>query len=70
MEDNGRLKLEADQLSKLTLKFAVKDKTKGNLLEVHQAFVKFTETSSRREIIFLAQAGLSKQYTAEIVSQS
>jgi len=66
LEDNGRLKLEADQLSKLTLKFAVKDKTKGNLLEVHQAFVKFTETSSRREIIFLAQAGLSKQYTAEI----
>jgi len=66
LEDNGKLKLEADQLSKFTVKFSVKDKTKGNLMEVHQAFLKFTETKSRREIIFLAQAGLNKQYTAEI----
>jgi len=68
LEDNQKLKdkLDADPQSKLTLKFSIKEKSKGNLIEVHQAFVKFTETKSGREIIFLAQAGLSKQYTAEI----
>ena len=70
LEENTKLKerLDADQQSKLTLKFSVKEKSKGSFIEVHQAFVKFTETKSGREIIFLAQAGLTKQYTAEIVN--
>ncbi len=69
LEENTKLKerLDADQQSKLTLKFSVKEKSKGSFMEVHQAFVKFTETKSGREIIFLAQAGLTKQYSAEIV---
>jgi len=68
LEENTKLKeaLDADQQSKLTLKFSIREKSKGSLMEVHQAFVKFTETKSGREIIFLAQAGLTKQYSAEI----
>jgi hypothetical protein len=60
-------KLDADQQSKFYLKFNVKDKSKGSLLEVHQAFVRFAEVKTGREIIFLAQANSGKQYSAEVV---
>jgi len=68
LEENNKLKerLEADAQTKLTLKFVVKEKSKGSLVEVHQSFLKFTEVKSGREVIFLAQAGLSKQYSAEV----
>lgn len=61
-----QLKFEADQQSKLTLKFGVKDQKKNSLVEAHQAFLKFTEVKTGREIIYLAETGLTKTYTVEI----
>lgn len=67
LQENQKLKekLEADQQSKLYVKFSVKDKLKGTSLEVHQAFVRFFEAKSGREIVFLAQSS-NNQYTAEV----
>lgn len=61
-----QLKFEVDQQSKLTLKFGVKDQKKNSLVEAHQAFLKFTEVKSGREIIYLAETGLTKTYSVEI----
>lgn len=58
-------KLEADQQSKLYVRFSVKDKLKGSNLEVHQAFLRFSEAKSGREIIFLAQYS-NGQYSADV----
>lgn len=60
------LKLEADQQSKFTLKFNLKDKAKKTSIEAHQVFLKFTETKSGREIIYLAETGLTKTYTVDV----
>ena len=67
IEQNAQLKdkLDADQQSKFYLKFAIKEKSKGALIEAHQAFVRFTEVKSRKEIVFMAQA-TNKQYSAEV----
>lgn len=59
-------KLDADQQSKVYLNFQVKEKSKNTPIEAHQAFVRFTDIKTGREIIFLAQSGQNKQYTAEI----
>ena len=58
--------LEADQQSKFTVMFEVKDQTKNNLIEAHQAFLKFTDAKSGKEIIYLAEASLNKAYTVEV----
>ena len=70
MEENKKLssRLDADQTSKIYVKFGVKDQVKNVMIEPHQAFVKFTESKTGREIIFLAQSGLSNIYSAEIVN--
>lgn len=70
LEDNKSLttKLDADQQSKLHLKFVVKDKQAkagAPALEPHQTFVRFVHSSSGREIVFMAQ-GAGGQYAAEV----
>lgn len=60
------LKLEADQQSKFMLKFSLKDQAKNTAIEAHQAFVKFTDTKSGREIVYLAETGLTKTYAVDI----
>lgn len=65
MQENSKLKLEGDQQSKFYLKFSVTQKPKGTPIEVHQAFVRFTHASTKREIIFLAQLANNK-YSAEV----
>jgi len=69
VETNGQLKekLDGDQQSKFYLKFTIKEKTKGTLIDAHQAFVRFTESNSGKEIVFLAQSS-KNQYSAEVVS--
>lgn len=61
------MNLDADQQSKFKVKFSLKDAKKGSLIEAHQVFVKFTEIASGREIIYLAETGLTKNYEVEIV---
>lgn len=59
--------LEADQQSKFLVKFEVKEQNKNTLIEAHQTFLKFTETKSGREIIYIAEANLKdKTYSVEI----
>ena len=57
---------DADQQSKFIVKFMIREKSKNAAVEAHQAFLKFTSATGR-EIIYLAEAGLAKQYSAEIV---
>lgn len=64
--DSKTMNLDADQQSKFKVRFALKDATKNSLIEAHQVFVKFTEVASGREIIYLAETGLSKTYDVEI----
>lgn len=68
LSENEKLKekLDADQQTKFYLKFQVQDKVKNSLIEAHQAFVRFSEAKSGREIVFLAQANSNKQYSAEV----
>ncbi|XP_018023075.1 dolichyl-diphosphooligosaccharide--protein glycosyltransferase subunit 2 isoform X2 [Hyalella azteca] len=46
--------LEADRHQKVLVRFQVKDTTSGKPTRVHQAFVRITHSSSKREIIFKA----------------
>jgi len=68
VEEGAKLKdrLEADQQSKLYVKFNLKDKARNTPIEAQQTFVRFAHSKTGREIIFLAQSGLNNQYTAEI----
>lgn len=63
-------KLDADQHSKLYVKFAVKDKLKpSSPLEPQQTFLRFTHVKSGREIVFLAQTSGGNgqgQYQADV----
>lgn len=58
--------MEADQQSKLTVKFEIKDQIKNTLIEAHQAFLKFSHVKSGKEIIYLAESSLSKNYMVEV----
>ncbi len=60
------MNLEADQQSKFTAKFEVRDQTNNNMIEAHQAFLRFTEVKSGNEIIYLAETSLNKAYTVEV----
>jgi len=62
-------KLELDYHQKLTLKFQIKDKQNNEYLRVQQAFLRFTNKKSNKEIIYLAEAtgGENSQYKVEIV---
>ena len=53
-------------MSKFYVKFSVKDQAKQET-EVQQAFVRFSEAGTGREIVFLAQPGVNSVYSAEIV---
>jgi len=62
-------KLELDYHQKLTLKFQIKDKQNNEYLRVQQAFLRFTNKKSNKEIIYLAEAtnGVNSQYKVEVV---
>jgi len=61
-------KLELDYHQKLALKFQIKDKRTGEFVRVQQAFLRFTNKKSRKEVIYLAEAatGASAQYKVEV----
>lgn len=60
-------KLNGDVNSKVYVKFGLKDKSNGNLVEANQVFVKFTNQNNQREIIFLAEQNTAtKQYNADV----
>lgn len=62
-------KLELDYHQKLTMKFQVKDKQSSEYLRVQQAFLRFTNKKSKKEIIYLGEAatGANAQYKVEVV---
>jgi oligosaccharyltransferase complex subunit delta (ribophorin II) len=60
--------VEADSLQKLIMKFALKDKSTGKLMTVHQAFVKLQNFDTNQEIIFVAEHDSAKMYKFDIVS--
>lgn len=69
MEENKSLqtKLEADQQSKLFVRFSVKDKLKpATSLEPQQTFLRFSHVKTGREIVFLAQQASGGQFQADI----
>lgn len=58
--------VEADSLQKLIMKFALKDKSTGKLMTVHQAFVKLQNLATDQEIIFVAEPDSAKVYKFDI----
>ncbi|CAF0791471.1 unnamed protein product [Adineta steineri] len=65
-------KLELDYHQKLVLKFQIKDKRTGEFIRVQQAFLRFTNKKSNKEIIYLAEAtdGSNSQYKVEVDLQT
>lgn len=61
-------KFELDYHQKVSLKFQVKDKQTEELIRVQQAFLRFTNKKSNKEIIYLAEptAGANPTYKAEV----
>lgn len=47
--------LEADHHQKLVMKFSIKDRSNGDLMLAHQAFVHMRHSETRQEIVFLAE---------------
>lgn len=47
--------IEADHHQKLILKFAIKDKASGALVNPHQVFALLTNDKTKQEIIFVAE---------------
>lgn len=69
MEENKGLtsKLEADQQTKLRVKFTPKDKLNQKTnLEPQQAFLRFVHVKSGREIVFLAQSTSGGLFQADV----
>ena len=61
-------KLEADQNSKIYVKFYLK--SNGKPIDAQQTFVKFIEAKSGREVIFLAEKNANtNEYSCEVVSE-
>ena len=62
-------KLDLHSHQKLIIKFQVKDKRTGEYVRAQQAFIRFTNKKSKKEIIYLAEAasGATAQYKAEMV---
>ncbi|CAF0952393.1 unnamed protein product [Adineta ricciae] len=61
-------KLDLHSHQKLIIKFQVKDKRTGEYVRTQQAFIRFTNKKSKKEIIYLAEAvsGATAQYKAEM----
>uniref|UniRef100_A0A1B6DAG0 Dolichyl-diphosphooligosaccharide--protein glycosyltransferase subunit 2 n=1 Tax=Clastoptera arizonana TaxID=38151 RepID=A0A1B6DAG0_9HEMI len=58
--------LQADSLQKLVTKFSLKDKQSGKALVVHQAFLRFFNTITKQEIIFVSEPDASNNYRFEL----
>lgn len=59
--------LEVDYQQKLTLKFSLKDKQRGDLLTAHQVFVQLTNEETKQEIVFVAEPeATSPQYKFDL----
>lgn len=58
--------LNADHHHKLIMKFAVKDKSSGDKIKVHQAFVRLALEGSNAEIIYVAEPDSSNQYKFDL----
>jgi hypothetical protein len=58
-----------DYHQKLTVKFQIKDKQADELLRAQQAFLRFTNKKTNKEVIYLAEAtgGANAQYKVEVV---
>jgi hypothetical protein len=53
----------------LIIKFEIKDKQTEEFLRAQQAFLRFTNKKSNKEVIYLAEAtgGVNAQYKVEVV---
>lgn len=62
-------KLDVDYHQKLIVKFQVKDQQGGEFLRVQQAFLRFINKKSNKEVIYLAEAtdGVNALYKVEVV---
>ncbi|XP_059158933.1 dolichyl-diphosphooligosaccharide--protein glycosyltransferase subunit 2-like isoform X2 [Physella acuta] len=48
--------IEADYHQKIVMKFQLKDKTSGQLMTAHQAFIRMTNIETKQEIIFVTES--------------
>ena len=59
--------LEADRHQKVLLRFIVRDTSTGAATRVHQAFVRITHATTKREIIFVAEPDSGDLYKFDMV---
>ena len=61
--------MEVDNHQKLTVKFQIKDQQTGEFGRAQQAFLRFSNKKSNKEVIYLAEAtgGVNAQYKVEVV---
>ena len=62
-------KLDVDYHQKLSIKFQIKDKQNNEFIRVQQAFLRWTNKKSNKEVIYLAEAstGAHPQYKVDVV---
>ena len=65
-------KLDVDYHQKLIVKFQIKDQQGGEFLRVQQAFLRFINKKSNKEVIYLAEAtgGVNALYKVEVVREN
>ena len=63
-------KVDVDYHQKLTVKFQIKNKQNDEVIRAQQAFLRFTNKKSNKEVIYLAEAtsGANPQYKVDVVS--
>lgn len=64
--DKLKSALVADRHHKLILKFALKDKSTGDAMKVHQSFVRLSNAASGAEIIYVAEADSTNLYKFDL----
>lgn len=62
-------KLDVDYHQKLSIKFQIKDKQNNEFFRVQQAFLRWTNKKSNKEVIYLAEAStdVNAQYKVDVV---
>nr|CAG4643903.1 EOG090X04WQ [Lepidurus arcticus] len=58
--------LEADFQQKVLLRFVLRDQRSADLMTVHQAFVKLTNSETKQEIVFVAEPDINDVYKFDL----
>lgn len=64
----NKIALEADYHQRLTGRFVITDKSTGQAMAVHQAFVRLTNVKTKQDVIYIAEEDSTGAYKFDLVS--